>query len=176
MSDRLPNREQAIQLLRKANCPVQVVHHCLAVTDLALQIAIKLQRRGHKVNLRLVETGALLHDIGRAKTNTVDHAIAGGELAQSLGLPQPVVQIIKSHVGAGITQKEAAELGWPQDSYVPASLEEKIVSYADKRIEQQKIIPIEVEIMRLRNEGKLEAAERVRKLHEEMIELLGEEI
>ncbi len=172
MSERLPNREQAIKLLRDNGCSAEVINHCQAVTDLALEIAVKLQKKGLKVNMQLVEAGAMLHDLGRSKTHTVDHSLLGAQIAETLGLPSPIINIIKRHVGAGITDEEARWLGWPQDVYVPQTLEEKVVSYADKLIDQSRQIPIEVEIERLRAEHKDEAAERVRKLHQQITSLL----
>jgi uncharacterized protein len=105
----------------------------------------------------------------------VDHAVIGAKIAESAGLPEPVVRIIKRHVGGGITAEEAEKFGWPKDVYVPLTLEEKIVSYADKLIEQSKRVPIDLEIEQLRMEYKDEAAERVRKLYEEITSLLGNE-
>lgn len=175
MSNRLPSREQAIELLRKNNCPPKVISHSEAVAKLALETASKIEKKGQKIDLNLVEAGALLHDLGRSKTHTVDHAIIGAKLAESAGLPESVVRIIKRHVGGGITAEEAEKFGWPKDVYVPLTLEEKIVSYADKLIEQSKKAPIDLEIEQLRMEHKEEAAERVRKLHEEITSLLGNE-
>ncbi len=173
MNSLLPSREQAIELLRKNNCPPQVIRHCLAVADLAVETAGKLEEKGLKINVELVEAGALLHDLGRSKTHTVDHAIVGAQIAKSTGLPDEVVRIIKRHVGAGITEKEAQLLGWPKDNYIPKTLEEKVVSYADKQIHHAKKVPIETEISRLQKENKSEAAERVRRLHIEITSLLG---
>ncbi len=73
----------------------------------------------------------------------------------------------------GITAEEAVWFGWPKDIYTPQTLEEKIVSYADKLIDHSKRVPIELEIKRLQKENKVEAAERVRKLNEEITSLLG---
>lgn len=173
MSERLPSREQAIELLRKNNCPSEVISHCVAVAQLALEIASKLEKKGLRIDIELVEAGALLHDLGRSKTHTVDHAIVGGKMAETESLPEPLVRIIKRHLGGGITTKEAERFGWPKDVYVPVNLEEKIVSYADKHIDKSKRVSIDVEINRLRVEHKDEAAERVRKLHEEITSLLG---
>ena len=72
--------------------------------------------------------------------------------------------------------KKRKWLGWPKDIYVPQTLEEKIVSFADKLIDQSKRMPIETEIERLQKENKSEAAERVRKLHEEITSLLGNKL
>jgi len=176
VSSPLPNREQAIELLRKNHCPPQVVNHCIAVADLSLETATKLGARGLKINIELVEAGALLHDLGRSKNHTVDHAIVGAQIAKETGLPDPVINIIKRHVGAGITDEEAQWLGWPKDNYIPQTLEEKVVSYADKLIDQSKRIPIETEIELLEKENKSEAAQRVRKLHEEITSLLGNKL
>ena len=175
MSNPLPLREQAIEILRRKKCSPQVITHCKAVADLSLEIASQLQKKGVNVDLKLVETGALLHDIGRSKTNAVDHGLVGGQIAESEGLPELVVRIIKRHVGGGIITEEAALFGWPLDVYVPISLEEKIVSYADKLLDnsRRRRVPIEVEIDRLQAKGHKDAAERVRKLHEEITTLLG---
>jgi uncharacterized protein len=149
----VPSREQAIQILIGAKCRPQVINHCIAVTDYALNLACKFEQKGHTVDLPLVEAGGLLHDLGRAKNQSVDHAVAG--------------------VGAGITDEEAQVLGWPRDTYVPETLEEKIVCYADKRVDQSGVVPIEIEIARLLGDGRVAAAERVRRLHVEITNLLG---
>ena len=122
-----------------------------------------------------MEIGALLHDIGRSKTHTIHHAVVGAEIAKSARLPDSVVSIIKRHVGGGITASEAEKLGWSKDVYFPITLEEKIVSYADKLIENSKRAPIDVTIEKLFGELKYEAAERVRKLHEEITDLIGDD-
>jgi uncharacterized protein len=170
----LPNREQAIQILIQHNCPPQIINHCKAVTALALEIAAKLQAKGFKVDLALVEAGALLHDLGRSKTHGVDHGLVGAQIAQTMGLPESIANVMKRHVGAGITDEEAQWLKWPKDNYVPTTIEEKIVCYADKRIDHDTVTSIEVEISKLQANGYAEAAERVRNLHNEITHLLGE--
>ncbi len=174
MSSKLPSREQAIQLLRLNKCSDQVVRHCLAVANLALETGRKLKERGFDLDLQLIEVGALLHDIGRARTHSVHHVVEGSEIAEESGLPNSVVSIIRRHVGGGITPKEAKELGWPEDEdYVPVTLEEKVVSYADKLIQGSKRVSIDVAVDDLKTEQKTKAAERVRRLHEEVALLLG---
>jgi uncharacterized protein len=174
VSEELPSREQALQLLFENGCSTKVINHCKAVTKLALETANILKGKGLKINSELVEAGALLHDIGRSKTHTVNHAVVGAEIAEAAGLPDSVVSIIKRHVGGGITPREAEKLGWPKDVYVPLTLEEKIVSYADKLIENSKRAPIEITIEKLDGELKHEAAERVRKLYAEITCLMDD--
>jgi uncharacterized protein len=174
VSEKLPSREQALQLLRESRCPVKVIKHCRAVAKLALETAEACREKGLNVDLELVEIGALLHDIGRSRTHTVQHAIAGAEIAESAGLPEPVVSIIERHIGGGITASEAEKLGWPEGVYVPVTLEEKIVSYADKLIENSKRVPVDIVIGKLVREQKRDAAERVRRLHEEIAQIIGD--
>jgi uncharacterized protein len=173
VNEKLPSREEALRFL-ESKCSVKVVNHCKAVTEVALETAKILEGKGLKVDSSLVEIGALLHDIGRSKTHTVHHAVVGAEIAKALGLPDRVVSIIKRHIGGGITAMEAEKLGWPKDVYVPITLEEKIVSYADKLIENCKRVPVDLVIEKLLGESKFEAAERVRKIHDEITGLLGD--
>jgi len=176
VSDRLPSREQALQLLRENHCSAKVIEHCEAVAKLASETASAIQKRGGKVNMALVEVGALLHDIGRSKTHSVDHVVLGADIAANAGLPPSVVAIIKRHVGGGITAPEAEKLGWPKDNYVPVTVEEKIVSYADKLIETSERVPIGLTICRLREEKLDAAADRVRAIHDEIARLAGESV
>ena len=174
MSERLPSREQALQFLHQSGCSTKVVKHCEAVAELAVEIAQACKERGLTVDVGLVETGALLHDIGRAKTHSVHHAVAGAEIAESMGLPQSVVSIIKRHVGGGIVKSEAKKLGWPTDVYVPETLEEKIVAYADKLVEGSRRVPIERTIGNLSRKIPSDAVERIIKLHAEMATFVGD--
>jgi uncharacterized protein len=146
----------------------------MAVAETAVEIANACKEKGINVNLELVEIGALLHDIGRAKTHSVHHAVIGAEIAKSLGLPDTIISIIKRHVGGGITSKEAKKLGWPKDIYVPQTLEEKIVAYADKLIEGSRRVPIEDAIKNFSKELPPSAIARIRRLHSEMLTLIGD--
>jgi len=174
VSERLPSREQALQFLRQKECPNNVIRHCETVAELAVEIAETCREKGFDVDLELVEIGALLHDIGRSKTHSVHHAIIGATIAKSLGLPEQVQAIIKRHVGGGITAREAEKLGWPKDIYIPQTLKEKIVSYADKLIEGSRRVSIEKTIDSFSRELPPSAVERVRRLHEEILSLIGD--
>lgn len=174
VSERLPTREQALRFLRENGCRENVVRHVEAVSELAVEIARSLRKRGINVDVDLVESGALFHDIGRSKTHSVHHAVVGAEIAKSLHIPEPVILIIQRHVGGGITGREARKLGWPRGVYVPQTLEEKIVAYADKLIEGSRRVSIEKTIGVFSRELPPPAAERIRKLHREMQELIGD--
>jgi len=170
----IPSRKEALQLLVKSGCEKNVVDHCKAVARLAVRIAKKLKNNGFDVDLKLVEIGALLHDIGRSKTHTVHHAIIGANITREAGLPESIIRIIERHVGGGITSEEARRLGWPVRDYVPETLEEKIVCYADKLIEGDRQVSIERTIEKLAAElgGGHSAIERIKKLHEEFMSMV----
>jgi uncharacterized protein len=174
VSERLPSREQALKFLRQSGCRQNVIRHVEAVSELACEIAEASKERGYQVDVKLVEIGALLHDIGRSKTHTVHHAVVGAEIARSLGVPEQVVSIIKKHVGAGIVATEAKKLGWPKDEYVPQTIEEKIVCYADKLVDGSRRISINKTAERFEQELPRSAVERIWKLHEEMLMLVGD--
>jgi len=152
-----------------------VVEHCLNVTRLALEMAERLRGKGVEVDVRLVEVGALLHDIGRGVTHEVDHAAVGGRMVRDMGLPEAVARIVDRHVGGGIPRAEARRLRLPKGVYVPETLEEKIVAYADKLICGSKVVDIRVTIDDYA--GKLgqghPAIQRLWELHDEMSQLLG---
>ena len=176
MNSSLPTREQAIELLQRNHCSPQVISHCQTVAKIALEIGMLLKEKGVAIDLHLVLFGALLHDIGRSKTNGVNHGVAGAEIAEKENLSEAVATIIRKHVGGGFTAQEAIKLGWPPGDYMPSTLEEKVVSYADKLADNSKgrKAPIEDEVKRLKAAGHNEAAERVWKLHLEITGLLGD--
>jgi uncharacterized protein len=176
VSERLPSRQAAIKLLNQSGCAPRIIQHCKTVAKLAVKIAKTLQKKGYKVNVRLVEIGALLHDIGRSKTHSVNHAVEGARIAEDSSMPEPVIRIIERHVGAGIPPKEAEKLGWPKKSYMPQTLEERIVNYADKLIEGTHKVSMEQTIANFsRKMGKNHPAiGRLMALDEEFQSLLGE--
>ena len=154
----LTTRAEAIKLLEESGCAPNVIQHCKEVASLAVEIADKIKAAGHEVNRELVEVGALLHDFGRCRTHEITHAVEGFKLAKSRGVEPEVSEIIKRHIGAGISREEAKELGLPEDDYFPRSLEEKIVSHADNLVKGTKRITIDERIALMR---KKEVSEQV---------------
>ncbi len=166
------SRVRAIRILEEAGCAPNVIEHCKTVASLAIEIAEKIRANGKEVDLRLVETGALLHDLGRCRTHGISHAVEGFGLARELGLDPRHAEIIKRHIGAGISEEEAGEIGLPADDYFPRSLEEKIVAHADNLVRGTKRITIEERTARMRKKqiGE-EVIRRVEKLAEEIEEI-----
>ncbi len=149
-----------------------MIEHCKEVASLAVEIAEKANAAGRDVDLELVESGALLHDSGRCRTHGIAHAVEGFKLATSKGIEPEIAEIIKRHIGAGISKEEAKELGLPEDDYFPRSLEEKIVSHADNLVKGTNRITIQerLEFMHKKNISE-DIIQRVKKLAEEVEEL-----
>ena len=176
MTDRLPSPHVAEKLLNRSGCTHEVIAHCRSVASLALQLAEACKKKGVPIDTQLVEIGALLHDIGRSATHSVHHAVKGAEIARSLNLPESVVSIIERHVGGGLTLAEATKLGWSARSYLPRTLEEKIVTYADKLIMGSRRVQIERTLTEFSRDlgDDHPSLGRIRKLHDEFSSLIGD--
>ena len=161
-------------MLHRVGCPGHVVDHCLNVSKIAVRLARRLKDKGHDVDVELVEIGAILHDIGRSETHDTDHGAVGGEMVRRLGVAEPVACIVDRHIGAGIPEDEARALGLPEGVYVPETLEEKIVCYADKLIAGRCEVDISVTVEDFAEKMGRDhpSIERLWSLHREMEALL----
>jgi len=124
------SRQEALHLLKEEGTPQVVITHCEAVCSKALELAEKLNQGKRD----LIEIGSLLHDIGRSKTHGISHGVAGSKIIRDHDLPEELALIVERHIGAGILKDDAVKLGLPEKDYVPETIEEKIVCYADKLI------------------------------------------
>ena len=127
-------------------------------------------RKGFKVDVELVRIGGLLHDIGRSKTQDIDHGIVGARIVSSFDVPNSIIQIVERHIGSGIPADEAVKLGLPNKDFIPATLEEKIVSYSDKLIEGNHKISFEAALKRFSDEfgSSHEILKRFKRIHTEL--------
>ncbi len=126
---------EAVEALwEKYNLPENVRRHCRAVAELAVKIARTAKARGHDVDIEAVKLGALLHDIGRAFSHDVDHFIRSAEILRKENFGEKIVRIAERHFSSGITADEAKALGLPEKDFIPETLEEKIVAFADNLV------------------------------------------
>jgi len=165
-------REEALELLRRAGCSQEVIEHCLAVERVATKLAEEISR-SREVKLEEVRIGSLLHDVGRARTHGIHHGVEGGKILRQMGAGE-FARFAENHLGAGIPAGEAERLGLPKRDFLPSTLEEKIVTYADKLVMGREVVPFERVLDAFRaelGEGH-PALERLKRLHEEMEALL----
>lgn len=129
-----------------AGSPLRDIYmrHCRSVANLALDIA---RRKGLDLSPADIEAAAMLHDIGIVRTDApgihchgsepyLAHGRIGADLLRAEGAPEEYARVAERHTGAGLTPEEAAAIGAgilpPDRSYLPETLLERLVCYADK--------------------------------------------
>jgi uncharacterized protein len=166
-------RDEALNLLKDAGTAQDVAEHCLAVSALASEMAEKIRARGHGIDVGFVETAAILHDIGRGKTHGIAHGIEGAKILKAY---PAYARVCECHIGGGIEKREAERLGLPPKDYLPKTLEEKVVCYADKLMHGTRKATLEETVRKF--EGRLgeghPTISRIRRLEREMRGLMGE--
>jgi len=167
----IPNEQQCLDLLRAQGTTDRVMKHVCTVTRLAVAIA-----RSCRADMDLVRAGALLHDIGRSRTHGIQHGVVGEDIARSLSLPEPLVLIIRKHVGAGILPGEAVALGLPDRDYMPSTLEEKIVCHADNLVGDDRYLSSQESYQDFLRKGLDDAGRRMLDMHRELSEVCGGDI
>jgi len=156
--------------LEKFGVPSGTISHSENVAAIAVAIAKRIARRGTPVDIGLVELGAWLHDVGRAKCHTLAHGIVGAEMLRKAGYSERVARIVETHSLSGIAESETIGFGLPKRDLLPRTIEEKIVCFADKLSDAGKTERV---CGRARKTG---VAGRMIALEKEIWELCGERL
>ena len=161
-----------IDILKKLNCPENVIEHSITVSENALAIADRVKI---KVDKDLIRRGAIFHDIGRCRTHAIEHAIESGKIIRGLGLGEELAKIAERHIGAGITAQEAEKIGLPPGDYCPKTPEEKIVAYADNITRGRERISFDDSLKRFKKELGEDhpSIKRMEELHREIQSWIG---
>ena len=119
-----------------------LIIHSQSVARKALQI-VSLHPELH-LDANFIREGAMLHDIGIIRTNAsgiycfgtepyICHGLLGGEMLRLEGFPRHA-RVCERHTGAGIGIEdiEAHNLPLPHVDFLPETMEEKVICYADK--------------------------------------------
>ncbi|MBO8143390.1 MAG: HDIG domain-containing protein [Thermodesulfobacterium sp.] len=117
--------------MKKEKIPEHIIKHSEKVALISLFIGCFLKEIGEKVDISLLVTGALLHDIKKYESILTgeNHALLGYEFMEKMGYKR-IGDIIKAHIYLEISSFDA-----------PIS-EEEIVHYADKRVMHDKIVTL----------------------------------
>ena len=147
---KLPTREQAIALLNKYKVLPNILEHSLQVNRVAVFLAKKLIEAGEKVSLDVVDRASLLHDIGKSitiaeKKEDMHHILAEKILAFE-GYPA-LGYICRMH-----SLREIKNL---------RTWEEKIVNYADTRVQHSEIVGLKECIEDLTKRYNVPASQRL---------------
>jgi uncharacterized protein (TIGR00295 family) len=149
----IPSEEEALALHRKYGSNEILVRHCKTVASVTKILVDGFKRSHREIDTRAVVAGALLHDIGRNRAQSVRHAVEGAAMLVDEGVDEKVVQIVRRHIGAGISPAEAQKLGLPDYDYVPRTLEERTVCFADKMVGSDQVRPFDEEVERFVRKG-----------------------
>jgi len=173
--DILPDRDFALDLLKRLKVPLSVRRHSEKVADKAIEIALKIKKA--KIDINLIEIGAILHDIGRVKTHSFKHALIGGKLLKQRGFSDKLARICETHILGGLDKEDAKKVGLPEKNYLPSSLEEKIICLADKHMAGTREVSIQERFNRWFSKyGKskilLKSKKRIEKIQKEIEELM----
>lgn len=119
-----------------------LLQHSRQVADRCLAIAARHPELN--VDTTFLEEAAMLHDIGirwchapsiycEGTEHYIRHGLIGGQLMRREGLDR-IARVCERHTGTGITREQIIrqQLPLPIADYVPETLEEQIVCYADK--------------------------------------------
>ena len=119
-----------------------LIRHSRQVADRALRICDAHPELG--MNRQFVEEAAMLHDIGifrcdapgiacHGKEPYICHGRIGAELLRSEGYEQHA-RVCERHTGAGLSLNDILrqDLPLPHQDFLPETLEEKVICYADK--------------------------------------------
>lgn len=137
--------------------------HSRSVAEKALRIAAAHPELA--LDAQFLEEAAMLHDIGVflcdvpgiqcfGKEPYIRHGLLGAQLMREEGLPRHA-RVCERHTGAGIAAEEVKKQGLPLPSgdYLPETLEEKVICYADKffsktRLDREKTLEQAVNSLR----------------------------
>jgi uncharacterized protein (TIGR00295 family) len=178
------DEKEAVALLKKYapdTKTFQIVYqHGKAVQNAALVIAKEIHEQGHTVDLDVIAVGSILHDIGRfwyppGKKDEIKHGVKGAEILRKEGHCQ-LARIAERHIGVGLTKEEIRRqhLPLPEKDFVPETIEEKIITYADNLIAGDRIATVREVIEHYRQFGP-RSLKRAIALHNEIERLRGGE-
>lgn len=119
-----------------------LLRHSRSVADKALRIAEAHPELG--LDRDFLFEAAMLHDIGIVKTDApgikcygsepyIRHGLLGGAMLRAEGLPRHA-RVCERHTGAGLSAAEIEKqaLPLPHEDFLPETLEEQVICYADK--------------------------------------------
>jgi uncharacterized protein len=128
----IPTLNKCLSLMDDTGMPEHIKKHSFVVAEIALYLGHLCNQEEAFLNLSLLQAGALLHDIAKARTLLTGekHAEVGACMVEQWGY-SPVASIIRDHVNL-----DFARLNGPLS-------ESLIVNYADKRVKHDRIVSLQ---------------------------------
>lgn len=121
-----------------------LITHSRNVAEKALGVA-EANGLSASVDPQFVYDAAMLHDIGIVECDApsifchgtlpyICHGVAGAAILEKEGIGEKYRRVCERHTGSGITAEEieCRHLPLPHRDFLPETLEEKLICYADK--------------------------------------------
>ncbi len=93
MPEKMPDEAECMEMWEHYHTPENVRMHCRAVCVQALRIGNALNQAGCELNLQMIRSEALLHDVARAKPH---HTEEGARILRREGYPE-LAEMIRIH-------------------------------------------------------------------------------
>ena len=120
-----------------------ILNHSLIVLSKSIEI-INRKKLYNKIDFDLIISGCLLHDVGvfsvknsgldvTKKVDYLRHGILGGKILRNEGFYKEAL-ITERHIGSGLSKEYIMQnnLPLPKKDFLPITLEQKLICYADK--------------------------------------------
>ena len=149
-------------MMKDYHVPAHILKHSLAVAKLGVFLAERLKEKGTGVDVDLVETACLLHDIVRVcDFREIDYGNFEQTVSQQdeakwqqlraeykeLGHEDAAYEILKEkYPMLASTIKKHKYMAMVDENTRPKTWEEKLVYYADMRVMHDKIVPLETRL------------------------------
>jgi putative nucleotidyltransferase with HDIG domain len=129
----IPSFEECLNLMATHGMLPHIREHSFRVLEVASVLGEALAATGFSLSLPLIETGALLHDLGKTPClGTVqNHAEWGAAILADLGYPE-LAQVVREHVHLDRTNGDRRPVR-----------EAEVVNYADKRVMHDRVVTLE---------------------------------
>ncbi len=158
----LPSDNECFRIIRDMEMMDHILDHSVMVASVAVCLAGRLKKTFPDINIDLVRTAALLHDITKTRSFATGeiHSQTGGELMESLGYPE-IGSIIHQHVILDSRSDEG-----------PVS-EPEIVNYADKRVLHDQVVSLNERLayIKVKYGTKPEFRDRIQKMWQDTLAL-----
>lgn len=149
--------------------------HAHKVADFSMELASRHPEL--RLDMAFIEEAAMLHDIGIFLTNApriycfgdkpyICHGYLGAELLRREGLSRHAA-VCERHTGTGITKEQIIReaLPLPARDFVPVTLEEQLICFADKFYSKTKFLE--------QSRTLQQVVESMRKISDESVEKIG---
>ena len=129
---KIPTKDQCYLMMGAMKMMDHIVAHSLQVCRVATFLTEHLNKPHYRLNLDLIRSAALLHDITKTRSfkTREDHARTGGQFLAEQGYPE-IGELVRQHVKL--------------DKYTDAGTisEAEVLNYADKRVLHDDIVVLD---------------------------------